>query len=83
AESSRFRCNRTPDRRRSYDPRNRRISIVVFEQPPSLADAPEPPPNPQHDPNPDPGEKERIMLAKPQSTESSPIDPVQQYLFKQ
>ncbi len=66
-----------------YDPRNRRISIVVFEQPPSLADAPEPPPNPQHDPNPDPGEKERIMLAKPQSTESSPIDPVQQYLFKQ
>jgi chemotaxis protein MotB len=61
-----------------YDPRNRRISIVVFDQPHPVIIVPEDPKQ-QLDPIP----AGKVVHAEPQSFPIKPIDAVQQYLFNQ
>jgi len=61
-----------------YDPRNRRISIVVFDQPHPVVIVPE---DPKQQLNPNPNPTGKLVQAGSQDLPSTPIDPVQQYLF--
>jgi chemotaxis protein MotB len=63
-----------------YDPRNRRISILLFDQPHPVIIVPE---APEQQNNPDRKQTDQLVQVEPQDLSSKPIDPVQQYLFKQ
>jgi chemotaxis protein MotB len=61
-----------------YDPRNRRISILVFDQQHPIVIVPE---DPKEQLNPNLIPVGKFVQAEPQNPLSTPIDPVQQYLF--
>jgi chemotaxis protein MotB len=63
-----------------YDPRNRRISILVFDQPHPVIVAPE---TPQQQDKPEPTKPNQLAQVEPKDVPNKPVDPVQQYLFKQ